>query len=123
MERETYNSSRQGLDTLNNTLQTKLDKEVVARLELERELKLQTNIRSETESAMKIMEMDLSEKDNMLSAAKKQLDDFKLINLEMYQKLQTAETALKSKVRHDWPMVFTRSLQYCFYIPSRRIWF
>ena len=98
MEREIYNSSRQGLDSLNTTLQSKLDREVLVRMELERELKLQTNIRSETESAMKIMERDLTDKENLLSAARKQLDDFKLINLEMYQKLQTAENALKNKV-------------------------
>ena len=98
MERETYNQSRQGLDSLNASLQAKLEREAGVKSEMERELRLQTNIRAETESAMKVMERDLMDKENLLSASKKQLDDLKLINLEMYQKLQTAETALKHKV-------------------------
>ncbi|OWA50710.1 RUN and FYVE domain-containing protein 2 [Hypsibius exemplaris] len=97
MERETYNQSRQGLDTLNSSLQAKLEREQAVKQDMERELKLQTNIRAETESAMKLMERDLVDKENLLNASKKQLDDLKLINLEMYQKLQTAETALKHK--------------------------
>ncbi|XP_055343201.1 LOW QUALITY PROTEIN: RUN and FYVE domain-containing protein 2-like [Paramacrobiotus metropolitanus] len=91
-------ASRAGFDPSNSSgVQLKLERELALKQDLERELKLQTNIRMETEAAMKLMERDIQEKEELLSVWRKQLDDLKLVNLEMYQKLQTAENALKHK--------------------------
>lgn len=67
-------------------------------MEMERELKLQVNIKNEKEAALKLMEREIEEKDNMIAAFRKQLDDLKLVNLEMYHKLQIAENALRQKL-------------------------
>lgn len=118
MERETYQTSRQGLDSLNASMQNALDRESALRHELERELKLQTNIRSEAETAMKLMEREVQEKQELMLALRKQLDDLKLVNLEMYQKLQTAEATLRHKVYYWKTVRTTTALPYRTFRPS-----
>ena len=43
------------------------------------------------EVAMKLMEKDIHEKQDTIISLRRQLDDIKLINLEMYKKLQVGE--------------------------------
>jgi len=61
------------------------------RLDLEKELELQTCMRAETEVALKLLEKDVHEKQDTIISLRRQLDDIKIINLEMYRKLQDME--------------------------------
>ena len=58
------------------------------RLDLEKELELQTCMRAETEVALKLLEKDIHEKQDTIVSLRRQLDDIKIINLEMYRKMQ-----------------------------------
>lgn len=58
------------------------------RLDLDKELELQSSMRAETEVALKLLEKDVHEKQDTIISLRKQLEDIKIINLEMYRKLQ-----------------------------------
>lgn len=45
-------------------------------------------MKSEMEVAMKLLEKDIHEKQDTIISLRRQLDEIKLINLEMYKKLQ-----------------------------------
>lgn len=45
-------------------------------------------MKNEMEVAMKLLEKDIHEKQDTIISLRKQLDDIKMINLEMYRKLQ-----------------------------------
>ncbi|XP_045036537.1 LOW QUALITY PROTEIN: RUN and FYVE domain-containing protein 2 [Daphnia magna] len=67
------------------------------RLDLEKELELQRNMRAETEVALKLLEKDIHEKQDTIISLRKQLEDIKVINLEMFRKLQECELDLREK--------------------------
>jgi len=67
------------------------------RLDLEKELELQTCMRAETEVALKLLEKDIHDKQDTIVTLRRQLDDIKVINLEMYRKLQECEQELRDK--------------------------
>lgn len=56
--------------------------------ELEKELKIQISLKAETDMAMKLLEKDIHEKQDTIVSLRRQLEDIKQINLEMYKKLQ-----------------------------------
>lgn len=58
--------------------------------ELEKELKLQVSLKAESDMAMKLLEKDIHEKQDTIVSLRRQLDDIKQINLEMYRKLQVS---------------------------------
>lgn len=58
------------------------------RLELQKELSLQVSLKAESDMAMKLLEKDIHEKQDTIISLRRQLDDIKSINLEMYKKLQ-----------------------------------
>ena len=58
------------------------------RQDVERELELQVCLKAETEMAMKLLEKDIHEKQDTIVSLRRQLEDIKTINLEMYRKLQ-----------------------------------
>jgi RUN and FYVE domain-containing protein 1/2 len=58
------------------------------RQDVERELELQVCLKAETEMAMKLLEKDIHEKQDTIVSLRRQLEDIKQINLEMYRKLQ-----------------------------------
>ncbi|XP_050744530.1 protein RUFY3 isoform X5 [Drosophila biarmipes] len=60
--------------------------------ELEKELKLQVSLKAESDMAMKLLEKDIHEKQDTIVSLRRQLDDIKQINLEMYRKLQKRNT-------------------------------
>ncbi|KAK5650701.1 hypothetical protein RI129_001730 [Pyrocoelia pectoralis] len=78
-------------------LQQRLDEERKLRQEADKELELQLCIKAEMEVAMKLLEKDIHEKQDTIISLRRQLDDIKLINLEMYKKLQECEGSLKYK--------------------------
>ncbi|XP_032597532.1 protein RUFY3 isoform X3 [Drosophila grimshawi] len=65
--------------------------------ELDKELKLQVSLKAESDMAMKLLEKDIHEKQDTIISLRRQLDDIKQINLEMYRKLQECEDELTQK--------------------------
>ncbi|XP_030369975.1 RUN and FYVE domain-containing protein 2 isoform X3 [Scaptodrosophila lebanonensis] len=65
--------------------------------ELDKELKLQISLKAESDMAMKLLEKDIHEKQDTIVSLRRQLDDIKQINLEMYRKLQDCKTTLTHK--------------------------
>ncbi|XP_052121771.1 RUN and FYVE domain-containing protein 2 isoform X1 [Frankliniella occidentalis] len=65
--------------------------------ELQKELDLQISLRAEMEVAMKLLEKDIHEKQDTVISLRRQLEDIKLINLDMYKKLQECDSSLKHK--------------------------
>ncbi|XP_030369974.1 protein RUFY3 isoform X2 [Scaptodrosophila lebanonensis] len=65
--------------------------------ELDKELKLQISLKAESDMAMKLLEKDIHEKQDTIVSLRRQLDDIKQINLEMYRKLQECEDELTQK--------------------------
>jgi len=55
------------------------------------------SLKAEMEVAMKLLEKESREKQENIVSLRKQLDDIKMINLEMYKKLQVR---LKSKLMY-----------------------
>ncbi|XP_015606034.1 protein RUFY3 isoform X4 [Cephus cinctus] len=78
-------------------LRSRLESEKKQRHDAEKELKLQISMKSEMEVAMKLLEKDIHEKQDTIISLRRQLDDIKLINLEMYKKLQECEHELTQK--------------------------
>ncbi|KAJ8318473.1 hypothetical protein KUTeg_003564 [Tegillarca granosa] len=88
IERETYQTSRAGLDQMCADAKKKMEEETKLRLDVEKELELQIGMKQEMEMALRILEKDIHEKQDTMISLRKQLDEIKGINLEMYQKLQ-----------------------------------
>lgn len=74
-----------------------LEEERKKYLEMQKELDLQISLKAEMEVAMKLLEKDIHDKQDTIISLRRQLDDIKLINLEMYKKLQECEISLKHK--------------------------
>lgn len=56
--------------------------------DVERELELQISMKTEMEMALRLLEKDIHEKQDNIISMRKQLEDIKTLNLEMYKKLQ-----------------------------------
>uniref|UniRef100_A0A8C9NG56 RUN and FYVE domain-containing protein 2 n=1 Tax=Serinus canaria TaxID=9135 RepID=A0A8C9NG56_SERCA len=65
--------------------------------DMENELVVQVSMKHEIELAMKLLEKDIHEKQDTLIGLRQQLEEVKAINVEMYQKLQVSEDAMKEK--------------------------
>ncbi|XP_034485371.1 protein RUFY3 isoform X3 [Drosophila innubila] len=79
------------------TLSAELTEERKKNVELDKELKLQVSLKAESDMAMKLLEKDIHEKQDTIVSLRRQLDDIKQINLEMYRKLQECEDELTQK--------------------------
>ncbi|XP_050437503.1 RUN and FYVE domain-containing protein 2 isoform X4 [Adelges cooleyi] len=80
-----------------DTLKQHFENERKQRVEAEKELHLQMSLKAEMEVAMKLLEKESREKQETIVSLRHQLDDIKMINLEMYKKLQESESSLKHK--------------------------
>ncbi|XP_039963774.1 RUN and FYVE domain-containing protein 2 isoform X4 [Bactrocera tryoni] len=80
-----------------DTLNAELSEEKKKNAELDKELKLQVSLKAESDVAMKLLEKDIHEKQDTIVSLRRQLDDIKQINLEMYRKLQECDASLKHK--------------------------
>ncbi|XP_005092555.1 RUN and FYVE domain-containing protein 2 isoform X2 [Aplysia californica] len=96
-ERATYITSRAGLDTMYADVKKQLEDETKLRLDVEKELELQIGMKTEMEMALRLLEKDIHEKQDTVIGLRKQLDDIKAINLELYNKLQACESTVKHK--------------------------
>lgn len=94
--RQNQNTSRQNqiadnanvMDRFDHEMAESLAEERRKRQDSERELELQVCLKAETEMAMKLLEKDIHEKQDTIVSLRRQLEDIKQINLEMYRKLQ-----------------------------------
>ncbi|KAL1440842.1 hypothetical protein MTO96_009140 [Rhipicephalus appendiculatus] len=82
-ERETLQANQAGLDSLYTEVRRQLSEEV--------------DRRQATEMALKLLEKDIHEKQDSIVSLRRQLEDIKAINLQMFNKLQDCETSLKAK--------------------------
>ncbi|KAK5873830.1 hypothetical protein PBY51_018834 [Eleginops maclovinus] len=97
VERDTYKQSRQGLDEMFSEAQRQLKEECQLRQDVENELVVQMSMKQEMELAMKLLEKDIHEKQDTLIGLRHQLDEVKVINVEMYQKMQSSDDEMKKK--------------------------
>ncbi|XP_077504434.1 RUN and FYVE domain-containing protein 2 isoform X4 [Amblyomma americanum] len=65
--------------------------------EVRRQLSEEVDRRQEAEMALKLLEKDIHEKQDSIVSLRRQLEDIKAINLQMYNKLQDCESSLKAK--------------------------
>uniref|UniRef100_A0A1A9W7Y9 RUN domain-containing protein n=1 Tax=Glossina brevipalpis TaxID=37001 RepID=A0A1A9W7Y9_9MUSC len=79
------------------SLKLELEKEKKTSTELDKELKLQISLKAESDMAMKLLEKDIHDKQDTIISLRRQLDEIKQINLEMYRKLQECEDELTQK--------------------------
>ncbi|XP_044276380.1 RUN and FYVE domain-containing protein 2 isoform X2 [Varanus komodoensis] len=96
-ELQTYKHSRQSLDDMYNEAHRQLREESQLRQDIENELMVQVGMKHEIELAMKLLEKDIHEKQDTLISLRQQLEEVKAINVEMYQKLQVSDDAMKEK--------------------------
>ncbi|XP_001655214.2 protein RUFY3, partial [Aedes aegypti] len=85
------------LDRFDPEMAEALAEERKKRQEIEKELNLQVSLKAETDMAMKLLEKDIHEKQDTIVSLRRQLEDIKSINLDMYKKLQECEASLKHK--------------------------
>jgi len=55
---------------------------------VEKELELQISMKQEMEMALRLLEKDIHEKQDMVISLRKQLEEIKQINIDMYNKMQ-----------------------------------
>lgn len=60
-------------------------------------------MKSEMEVATKLLEKDIHEKQDTIISLRRQLEDIKLINLEMYKKLQVVKLATNTAIIFQSP--------------------
>ncbi|ROT85366.1 putative RUN and FYVE domain-containing protein 2 isoform X2 [Penaeus vannamei] len=97
LDREAKKASRIsviGCEEEMQDLKQQLEEESAHRKQVERELELQIQMKAESEMAAKLLEKDIHEKQDTIISLRRQLDDIKVINLEMYKKLQRARRAV-----------------------------
>ncbi|XP_057197426.1 RUN and FYVE domain-containing protein 2 isoform X2 [Triplophysa rosa] len=96
-ELDTYKQSRQGLDEMYNEARRQLKEECQLRQDVENELVVQVSMKQEMEMAMKLLEKDIHEKQDTLIGLRHQLDEVKVINVEMYQNMQSSDDSMRQK--------------------------
>lgn len=88
-------------------LSSELGEERKRNAELDKELKLQVSLKAESDMAMKLLEKDIHEKQDTIVSLRRQLDDIKQINLEMYRKLQVRMLTPIPKHTHTQSFIAT----------------
>lgn len=86
IERETYLNSKSGLDSMYIELQKKILEETKLRTSLENEVTIQQTMKNELETALKLMDHSLIDKQETINRLRDQLDQVKSLNLELNQK-------------------------------------
>ncbi|KAJ8023191.1 RUN and FYVE domain-containing protein 2 [Holothuria leucospilota] len=97
VERETYQTSRSGLNEMYSEAKEKLQYEAQRRQDVEQELELQKSLKTEMEMAMQLMEKDIHEKQDSIISLRKQLEEIKNINLGLYSKVQATDSSIQHK--------------------------
>ncbi|XP_048461542.1 protein RUFY3 isoform X2 [Rhincodon typus] len=89
--------SRQGTDDVHTETRKQLKEETQLRLEVEKELEVQIGMKQEMELAMKMLEKDICDKQDVLVTFRQQLDDVQALNHELSQKLQGSDNVIRQK--------------------------
>ncbi|XP_048385885.1 protein RUFY3 isoform X3 [Stegostoma tigrinum] len=88
---------RQGTDDVHTETRKQLKEETQLRLEVEKELEVQIGMKQEMELAMKMLEKDICDKQDVLVTFRQQLDDVQALNHELSQKLQGSDNVIRQK--------------------------
>lgn len=101
-------------------LSSELAEERKKNTELDKELKLQVSLKAESDMAMKLLEKDIHEKQDTIVSLRRQLDDIKQINLEMYRKLQVRMLTPipKHTIIHTYTEIHSHTRQLVTFIKS-----
>ncbi|XP_022244397.1 RUN and FYVE domain-containing protein 2-like [Limulus polyphemus] len=97
LERETYHNNQAGLENLCSELKKKLQEESSLKQDIEQDLQTQIALKTEAEMALKLLEKGVHEKQDTIISLRRQIEDIKIINLQMYNKLQECENLVKEK--------------------------
>ncbi|GCC16801.1 hypothetical protein chiPu_0017354 [Chiloscyllium punctatum] len=88
---------RQGTDDVHTETRKQLKEETQLRLDVEKELEVQIGMKQEMELAMKMLEKDICDKQDVLVTFRQQLDDVQALNHELSQKLQGSDNVIRQK--------------------------
>lgn len=99
-------------------LSSELTEERKKNAELDKELKLQVSLKAESDMAMKLLEKDIHEKQDTIVSLRRQLDDIKQINLEMYRKLQVRMLIANTFIHDKHPNTHLHTPQLVTFINS-----
>ncbi|XP_076363959.1 RUN and FYVE domain-containing protein 2-like [Tachypleus tridentatus] len=97
LKRETYLNNQAGLENLCGQLKKKLQEESSLKQDIEQDLQTQIALKTEAEMALKLLEKGVHEKQDTIISLRRQIEDIKIINLQMYNKLQECENLVKEK--------------------------
>ncbi|XP_038648764.1 protein RUFY3 isoform X4 [Scyliorhinus canicula] len=96
-EGQTHRQSRQGTDDVHSEARKQLKEETQLRLDVEKELEVQIGMKQEMELAMKMLEKDICDKQDVLVTFRQQLDDVQSLNHELSQKVQGSDNVIRQK--------------------------
>nr|XP_054774029.1 RUN and FYVE domain-containing protein 2-like [Lytechinus pictus] len=84
-ERETYNTSRHGLNEMYTEAKQRLQQETQMRLDVEQELQLQISLKMEMEMAMRLLEKDIHEKQDSIISLCRTVEDISFYSDNLYK--------------------------------------
>ncbi|XP_041041833.1 protein RUFY3-like isoform X2 [Carcharodon carcharias] len=96
-EGQAHRQSRQGTDDSHSEARKQLKEETQLRLDVEKELEVQIGMKQEMELAMKMLEKDICDKQDVLVTFRQQLDDVQALNHELSQKVQGSDNVIRQK--------------------------
>ncbi|XP_069781667.1 protein RUFY3 isoform X9 [Narcine bancroftii] len=89
--------SRQFVEEVDTETRKQLKEETQLRLDVEEELEVQIGMKQEMELAMKMLEKDICDKQDLLVAFRQQLDEIQGLNQELSQKVQGSNNVIRQK--------------------------
>ncbi|XP_067850630.1 protein RUFY3 isoform X3 [Heptranchias perlo] len=92
-----HRQSRQGVDDVHSETWKQLKEETQLRLDVEKELEVQIGMKQEMELAMKMLEKDICDKQDVLVTFRQQLDDVQTLNHDLSQKVQGSDNVIRQK--------------------------
>ncbi|KAL5261966.1 hypothetical protein ACHWQZ_G007613 [Mnemiopsis leidyi] len=97
VERETYEASRQGLNELYLLAKEELVNTNNRVTDLEKDLEIEKRIKNDLEKANGLLEKELLDKEDTITALRKQCADVKKLNLSMLNKVQESDKKLAER--------------------------
>ncbi|XP_051888330.1 protein RUFY3 isoform X5 [Pristis pectinata] len=88
---------RQPVEDVDTETRKQLKEETQLRLDVEKELEVQIGMKQEMELAMKMLEKDICDKQDVLVTFRQQLDEVQALNQELCQKVQGSDNVIRQK--------------------------
>ncbi|XP_072898469.1 protein RUFY3 isoform X2 [Hemitrygon akajei] len=88
---------RQVMEDVDTETRKQLKEETQLRLDVEKELEVQIGMKQEMELAMKMLEKDICDKQDVLVTFRQQLDEVQALNQELCQKVQGSDNVIRQK--------------------------